>query len=71
MDLAPTFLSAAGLEPPRTMTGVDPLSMWQDGQAVRAGTVVESHHTATKVHCRPHVNQRQAITGDCLAIILA
>jgi len=27
-----------------------------------AGAVVENDHAATKVHCRPYVNQRHKIT---------
>ena len=62
VDLAPTFLSAAGLETPGTMTGINQLSTWRGEQAVRAGTIVENHHTATTVHCRTYVNQRYKIT---------
>jgi uncharacterized sulfatase len=51
VDLAPTFMSAAGLEPHPEMQGVDQLPSWSDQSArVREGVLIES-----KVEARLHV----------------
>ncbi len=62
VDLAPTFLSAAGLEIPGIMTGVDQLPAWCEGRCVRDWIIVENRHTLTKVHLRTYVNRRYKIT---------
>ncbi len=62
VDLAPTFLRAAGREVPGAMTGVDQMPAWAGGEPVRAWSITENHHTPTKVHMRSYVNQRYKIT---------
>jgi len=62
VDLAPTFLAAAGMEIPLRMTGVNQLPNWCGGQPARDHVIVENHHTLTKVHLRTYVNRRYKIT---------
>jgi len=62
LDLAPTFLAAAGLEIPGIMTGVDQLPSWRDGRQVRDHVIVENRHTFKNVHLRTYVDQRYKIT---------
>ncbi len=62
VDLAPTFLSAAGLEVPGIMTGVDALPSWVEGRAVRDHAIVENRHTFRNVHLRTYVDRRYKIT---------
>jgi arylsulfatase A-like enzyme len=62
VDLAPSFLAAAGLDVPGVMTGVNQLPSWCSGQAVRDGAIVENRHTLTRVHLRTFVDSRYKIT---------
>jgi arylsulfatase A-like enzyme len=62
VDLAPTFLKAAGLEVPGSMTGVDQRATWAGGDAVRTWSVTENHHGTDVCHLRTYVNQRYKIT---------
>lgn len=62
VDLAPTFLTAAGLEVPGIMTGVNQLDTWSGAEPVRTWTICENHHGATHFHMRSYVNQRYKIT---------
>jgi len=62
VDLAPTFLSAAGLEVPGVMTGVSQVPTWTGGPAVRSYSVTENRHTRTNFHMRTYVNERYKIT---------
>ncbi len=62
VDLPVTFLSAAGIDVPGRMTGVDQLDAWTGGDAVRRGTVVENRHTYKNVHLRTYINDRYKIT---------
>jgi arylsulfatase A-like enzyme len=62
VDLAPTFLTAAGMEVPGIMTGVNQLPSWSGGEPVRIGTICENHHGAKHFHMRSYVNQRYKIT---------
>jgi len=62
VDLAPTFLSAAGQEPPGTMTGVDQLPSWCEGRPARDHAICENRHTLTRVHLRTFVDERYKIT---------
>jgi uncharacterized sulfatase len=63
VDLAPTLLAAAGLEIPRTMTGVDQLAVWE-GAADRARehAIVEFHHEPTTLNLRTFVDDRYKLT---------
>lgn len=62
VDLAPTFLHAAGLEKPGIMTGVNQLASWTENTPQRSGTVIENHHGARCFHMRTYVNQRYKLT---------
>lgn len=63
VDLAPSFVSAAGLNVPRTMTGVDQSAVWA-GQVdlVRDHVVVENHHEPTTIHLKTYVDERYKLT---------
>lgn len=62
VDLAPTFLSAAGLEPPGIMTGLNLLPSWCEGKAVRRWSITENHHGRRRFHMRTYVNERYKLT---------
>jgi len=62
VDLAPTFLAAAGLEVPGVMTGVNQLPAWCGGGAARTWSITENRHTKTNFHMRTYVNRRYKIT---------
>jgi arylsulfatase A-like enzyme len=63
VDLAPTFLSFAGLDVPRRMTGVDQSNVWRgDADAARDHVIVENHHQPTTVHAKTYVNRRYKLT---------
>jgi len=63
VDLAPTFLAAAGLPVPLDMQGVDQLAVWT-GAEVRArdSVIVENRHQPTRVHLRTYVEDRYKLT---------
>ena len=62
VDLSPTFLAAAGLPVPGTMTGLNVLSNWCGGPAVRTWSITENRHTFKNVHLRTYVERRYKIT---------
>ena len=62
VDLAPTFLAAAGLDVPVYMTGVNQLGTWCGGEPARTYSVTENHHGTHKCHMRSYVTQRYKIT---------
>ena len=62
VDLAPTFLSAAGLDVPCHMTGLDQMPCWRGGDDVRHWSITENHHGARCFHMRSFVTQRYKIT---------
>lgn len=63
VDLAPTFLSLAGVEIPRTMTGVNQRAVWNGEQAMaRDHVIVENHHQPTTIHQRSFIDERYKIT---------
>ena len=62
VDLAPTFLSAVGLEIPGTMTGINELEAWRGRGPAWTGTIVENHHGTANFHMRTYINQRYKIT---------
>jgi arylsulfatase A-like enzyme len=63
VDLAPTFLSVAGLDIPRPMTGVDQKAVWYGRQgSVRDHLVVENRHQPTTIHLKTYVDERYKIT---------
>ncbi len=63
VDLAPTFLTAAGIPVPGMMQGVSQLDVWQ-GEAERArdSVFVENRHQPTAVHLRSYIDQRYKMT---------
>jgi arylsulfatase A-like enzyme len=63
IDLAPTFLSAAGIAVPGIMQGVDQMAVWR-GEAARArdDILVEFRHQPTAVHLRTIVEERWKMT---------
>ncbi|HLT59779.1 MAG TPA: sulfatase-like hydrolase/transferase [Microlunatus sp.] len=63
VDLAPTFLSAAGLEVPAVMQGVDQWPVWTGAaETARDHVLVENRHQPTRVHLRSYVEGRYKIT---------
>lgn len=62
VDLAPSFLSAAGQPIPGRMTGVNQLGAWAGEGAARATAIVENHHGTTSFHMRTFVTGRHKIT---------
>ena len=63
VDLAPTFLQAAGLEIPGRMTGVSQLQVWNgERDAARDYAICEFRHQPTKLHLRTLIEERYKIT---------
>lgn len=63
VDLAPTFMRIAGLEVPRTMTGVDQSDVWTGkSESARDHIVVEHHHEPTTIHLKTYVDERYKLT---------
>jgi arylsulfatase A-like enzyme len=63
VDLAPTFLSAAGIPVPGIMQGVNQLPVWQGASAAaRGNVVVENRHQPSAVHLRTYVEERYKLT---------
>jgi uncharacterized sulfatase len=66
VDLAPTFLSAAGLSAVRGMTGVDQREVWFGRrERAREWAIVENHHQPTTIHAKTYVEDRHKITVYC------
>jgi uncharacterized sulfatase len=63
VDYPQTFLSIAGIEAPRTMTGVDQRPVWfGETPSARDHIVVENRHQPTTLHLKTYVNDRYKIT---------
>ncbi|MFW5829582.1 MAG: sulfatase, partial [Planctomycetota bacterium] len=63
VDLAPSFLAAAGASIPRVMSGRDQLPAWCGAaERYRDHAIVEHHHDPTTVHLKTLVTQRWKIT---------
>lgn len=62
VDLAPTFMAAAGLSVPGVMTGINQLPTWQGGQPARRWSITENRHSHSKIHLRTYVNERYKMT---------
>ncbi len=63
VDIAPTFLHAAGVEIPHGMQGVSQVGAWSDGQnPPRTCAIVENHHDRARVHLRTVVTDRYKLT---------
>ncbi len=63
VDMAPTFLNFAGMDVPRTMTGVDQSRVWR-GEAghARDHVIVENRHQPTTLHVKTYVDERYKLT---------
>lgn len=63
VDLAPTFLSLAGLPIPQAMTGLDQSAVWKgDRERVRDHAICEFHHEPTTIHQKTYIDERYKIT---------
>ncbi|MFR9708098.1 sulfatase [Paenibacillus sp. MB22_1] len=63
VDLAPTFLSFAGLPIPVWMTGVDQSAVWTGSKSsARDHIICEFRHEPTTIHQRTYVDQRYKLT---------
>lgn len=66
VDLAPTFLSYAGIEIPFSMTGLDQKDIWNgDLSNAREHVIVENHHQPTTVHAKTYITTQYKITIYC------
>ena len=62
VDLAPTFLAAAGMTPPLSMQGVSQWAAWRAAGSARDHALVEMHHNRGTVHLRTLVTDRYKYT---------
>lgn len=63
VDLAPTFLSFAGVNAPRNMVGVNQCEVWTGRKkSVRDHVVVENRHEPTTIHMKTYIDQRYKLT---------
>lgn len=63
VDLAPSFLSIAGLDIPRNMTGVNQQDVWfGKSDNARDHIIVENRHQPTTIHVKTYVDERYKIT---------
>lgn len=63
VDLPLTFLSFAGIDIPRTMTGVDQKEVWLGTkEKVRDHVIVENRLEPTTIHVKTYLNERYKIT---------
>ncbi|MDF2961718.1 MAG: hypothetical protein K0S39_3453 [Paenibacillus sp.] len=63
VDLAPTFLSFAGIDVPHSMTGVDQSQVWLGTKSMaRDHAICEFRHEPTTIHQKTYVDERYKIT---------
>lgn len=62
VDVAPTFMEAAGLGVPGEMTGLSRVANWTRGDDARQWALVENRHQPTKVQLRTYVTSDVKIT---------
>ena len=63
VDIAPTVLSWAGLDVPRTMTGLDQRAVWAGAdEPAREHAIVEFHHEPTSLNLRTYIDERHKLT---------
>lgn len=63
VDLAPTFLSAAGIAIPAAMTGIDEAPVWYGLEETRREhVIVENQHQPTKMNLRTFITTRYKLT---------
>jgi uncharacterized sulfatase len=66
VDLAPTFLSYAGITIPFGMSGLDQQAVWNgDYSRARNHVIVENRHQPTTVHVKSYINDQYKITVYC------
>ncbi len=63
VDLAPTFLAAAGIAVPGLMQGVSQWEVWRGAaETAREHAIVENRHQPTAVHLRTYVENHYKLT---------
>jgi len=63
LDLAPSFLTAAGVPVPGLMQGVSQLDVWRGrAEKAREHVLVENRHQPTRVHLRTFIDERYKMT---------
>lgn len=63
VDIAPTFLSIAGIETPLTMTGIDQSGTWFGSEKkLRDHVLVENRHQPTTLHLKTYINAGYKLT---------
>jgi len=63
VDLAPTFLDAAGIAVPGRMQGVSQWKVWTgEAERARSWAMVENRHQPTRLHLRTYVEDRYKLT---------
>ncbi|MFQ6048066.1 MAG: sulfatase [Phycisphaerae bacterium] len=63
IDLAPTFLTAAGIDVPGLMQGLSQWPVWcGKADTARDHVIVENRHQPTAVHLRTYIDRRYKIT---------
>ncbi|MFO7822009.1 MAG: sulfatase-like hydrolase/transferase [Lentisphaeria bacterium] len=63
VDLAPTFLSFAGIPVPRIMTGLDMKPEWTgESGPIRSHVIVENRHNPTTMNMKTYIDERYKIT---------
>jgi arylsulfatase A-like enzyme len=63
VDLAPTFMSFAGLDVPGTMSGIDEKDVWTGAsETIRDHVMVENQHQPTTMNLRTFINQNYKMT---------
>lgn len=63
VDLAPTFIQAAGAKKPNRMTGLDQMPAWtRQVEAVRDHAIVENRHQPTTIHVKTYIDSQYKLT---------
>lgn len=63
VDFAPSFLSAAGISIPMTMTGLDATDVWYGRAEIhRDHAIVENRHEPATIHVKTYVEDRYKLT---------
>ena len=63
VDLAPSFLSVAGIEVPMAMTGLDQSKVWAGSdEGRRTHVIVENRHEPTTIHLKTYIDDRYKLT---------
>lgn len=63
VDLAPTFLTLAGMEKPLTMAGLDVSPLWMGKtEQARNWVIAENHFQRTKFYQKTYIEQRYKVT---------